>query len=175
MEFAQWATRKRLVVLAAIVVAVCAVVIAVILLTAKGDDKPSPAEDAIAAADAATTAGDYDKALDALKQAEAQAATNEEKIAVLSGLAAAAANAGQLEAALNYYAEKHKLDSGSVPADSFLVGELYERLGNTEQAVASYQRYVEYLQTRPADAEGGRDAEIAGMEERIRELEGGNR
>lgn len=168
----QKVARKRLVVLAAIVVAVCLVAV-IILFAFRKDDKTSPTEEAITAADAATNAGDYDKAFDTLKQAEALAATNEEKIAILSDLAAAAANAGQLEVALDYYAEKHKLDSESVAADGFLTGELYERLGNSEQAIQSYQQYVEYLQGYPADAEGSRDAEIAGMEERIRELEGG--
>lgn len=167
MSFAQWATRKRLSILAIIVVAV--IIAVALLIVVLRDDKPaSSADDAIKKADAATAEGDYEVAFNMLKQAQAKATTNDEKIKVLNDLAAAAANAGQVDAATDYYAQKHLIDPNTLPADSLLVGELYERQEKTQKAIEYYQKYLEYLRGQ-SDNEF-RDAEIASIAERIRQL-----
>lgn len=170
MSFAQWATRKRLSILAIIAVAMAiAVVVLVVVLR---DDKPANStDDAIKNADAATAEGDYEVAFNMLKQTQAKATTNDEKIKVLNDLAAAAANAGQVDAAIDYYAQKHLIDPNTLPADGLLVGELYERQEKTQKAIEYYQKYLEYLQGQSANE--FHDAEIASVTERIRQLEEG--
>jgi len=170
MILAKWSTKTRII--------VGALVAAVILLAGIGlffilrnDTDENSVSTALTLADEKTMAGDYDQALAALKQAESQAKDAEQKIQLLNSLAAAAANAGQLSEALDYYNQKHQLDPASVDSDGYLVGELYERLGDTQKAVEQFELYLGYLKASPPEENG--QASIEGMEIRIQQLKEG--
>jgi tetratricopeptide (TPR) repeat protein len=134
------------------------------------EEETSEATDtAISQSEEATATGDYEAALETLKQAENQAGSKSEKIVLYSNLAAAATNAGKLDEALDYYAKKHALDAASQKADGYLVGVIYERKGDTAKALTAYKQYVEYLRDQP-ESETSAGA-ITSTEELIQQLE----
>jgi tetratricopeptide (TPR) repeat protein len=170
MILAKWSTKTRIL--------VGALVAAIVLLAGSGlffmlrnDADENSVSTALTLADEKTMAGDYDQALAALKQAESQAKDTEQKIQLLNSLAAAAANAGQLSEALDYYNQKHQLDPASIDSDGYLVGELYERLSDTQKAVEQFELYLDYLKANPPEENG--QASIESMEIRIQQLKEG--
>ncbi len=171
MMLATWSTKKWLIT-TAVALLVLAAGLWLFFATQGGDeDISSPTQSALTTAHDLTDKGDYDQALQTLKDAEKEAKIDAEKILVLNDLAAAAANANQLEEALSYYHQKYRLDPDSANSDGYLVGELYERLGQTQQAIESFKGYLDYLKTQPTDEFS--EARITSMTERIRTLEGG--
>lgn len=164
----QWTSKERIVFLLVAITLVLAS--AVIFMLVRGDTKKSTTNDAMTAADKATNEGDYDEAFETLKNAEDEAVTNEEKIRLYNDLAAAAANAGKLQDALEYYAKKHALDPDSKKADGYLVGEIYERTDNPQKAIEYYKLFIEYAETLSQEELSG--AQVESINARIKDLEG---
>lgn len=169
MVLATWSTKKRVVIVLIILLVLGAGLWLFFATQGNNEDSGNPTQNALDTADIMTDEGNYDQALQTLKDAEKSATTNDEKIRVLNDLAAAAANAGQIEDALSYYQQKHQLDPDSSQSDGYLVGELYERLGQTQQAIESYKVYLAYLKGLLTDEFS--EARIASMTARIQALE----
>jgi len=165
----QWSLKRRLVAVVVLAIAVGLSVWA--WLAFRGDREPANTglEQSLSASTEQTQKGQYDQALQTLKDAQQQATTTEEKVAILNNLGAAAANAGQLQEALDYYDQKHRLDPSTAANDGYLVGELYERLGKVQEAVAQFGAYIEYLQNNPDE---DTQAQINSLTARLQQLKG---
>lgn len=169
MIWTKWSSKAR-----AIVIAVIALVVLVgvgVFLKLREISSNDSIDTALMSAEEKTNLGDYDQAFQTLKQAEAETKTTEQKLQLLSSLAAAAANAGKISEALGYYAQKHQLDPGSAPGDGYLVGELYERLGDTQNAIAGYELYLGHIKANPPEEIG--QGMIDSLETRIQQLKEG--
>lgn len=152
-----------------ILVVMLAVVLA-ILLIGRGKDSPE-VEGAINEAREATETGNYESAYNDLKQAENRAASSSQKAELYGELAAAAANLGNTQEAIDYFKKKHELDPDSAPADAFMLATLFHDLGDINQALDNYRQAVEYY--RSLDDEFS-EARAASTEAIIAELEAGD-
>lgn len=126
---------------------------------------------ALKSADQLTGVGNYDQALATLQQAQKDAQGTDQQLWLLSNLAAAAANAGKVSEALGYYAQKHQLNPGTTAADGMLVGELYERLGETQKAIEQYETYLGYITANPTEEDA--QARTDSLTARITQLKEG--
>lgn len=170
MILSKWSTKTRI--LVGSLVAAVVLLAGVGLFFALRDDADNKVvTDALTVANEKTMAGDYDQALAGLKQAESQAKDTPQKVQLLTGLAAAAANAGQLSEALEYYDQKHQLDPTAAASDGYLVGELYERLGDTQKAIEQFESYLAYITANPTEETG--EARIKSMTARIQQMKEG--
>jgi tetratricopeptide (TPR) repeat protein len=166
-----WRKRRPLVIAVAILVIGLPVVI--ILGLAANKETASPVVDAARKqAQAATEKGDYSLAYNALKRGEGQAVTDEQKVALYTELAAAAANAGQPLEAISYLLKKQQLDANVAGPDAYMLGVLYEETGEMQMALAQYQASLAYYKSLPKDS--STDARIASIEAVIANLEAGN-
>lgn len=120
-------------------------------------------------ADSLTKDGDYQQAYDKLKAAEQQASSQAEKVAIYSDLAAAAANAGKLGEALEYYELRHQLEPSTKGQDAYLVAILYERRDDPASALTYYRFALEYQRSQPASET--RDAQVESLQVAIDSLE----
>ena len=170
MILVKWLAKQRLILVCVVVLLALGIGLWVFFAKNREGQDSAAVETALTSAEEQTTSGNYEQALQTLKDAEQNAKTNKEKIRVLNDLAAAAANAGQLEAALTYYDQKHKLDPASKKSDGYLVGELYERLDQQQKAVDAFQEYLDYLKSLPSDEFV--EAKIASVTDRIQAVQG---
>jgi len=108
----------------------------------------SKVKSALDAADAASAKGDYQAALNQLSGAVGQASNNGDKVKVYDSLAAAAASKGDVGNAIHYYELKHQLDPSTEKQDAQLLGDLYTRSGQNQQALAQYQIALDWLKTQ---------------------------
>ncbi|HEU4985158.1 MAG TPA: hypothetical protein VFT58_05910, partial [Nitrososphaera sp.] len=109
----------------------------VIYLALSFKEEPSPAIDkAINQAQASTEEGDYADAYNKLKATENLTATKEQKVELFSSLAAAAANAGKPQEAIDYLLRKHQLDSSQAGSDAYMLASLYMQADDPVKAVA---------------------------------------
>lgn len=170
MIWTKWSTRTHIVIASAAIL-IFAAALATFFVIQKDKGDAGAVNQALTLAEEKTIAGDYAQALDALEQAKSQAKDAGQKIQLLNSLAAAAANAGKLSEALNYYEQKHQLDPASTAADGYLVGELYERLGETQKAIEQFERYLEHVKANPPEETG--QAMIESIEIRIQQMKEG--
>ena len=117
----------------------------------------------------ATATGNYSRAYSYLKDSEAHAYRNAQKVTLYGELAAAAANVGTLNEAIDYYTMRHTLDSSTVLPDAELLADLYERVGSVSLAIEQYQLAREYVSGQPPSL--AREARIATYDEIVRRLE----
>lgn len=160
-----WFTKSRLIVLFVLIILLIAVTLFFVLRGDKSEENTF--DQALTSAGQLTESGDYDQALAALKQAQNDTQGIEQQLRMLSNLAAAAANAGQLVEALGYYAQKHQLDPSSTSADGLLVGELYERLAENQKAIENFEAYLNYITANPTEenAQARIDSVVARIEQ----------
>ncbi len=143
----------------------------VIFLAQSAERADAPALDAARkAAQAATAKGEYVRAYERLKQNTAQARTKDQKIALYSDLAAAAANTGKPIEALDYLGLKHQLDPNSAKADAYMLATLYEAKGDKQRAIEQYKVAIGYYSSLPSDP--ANDAHVESLQAIIDELEG---
>lgn len=165
--------RKRRPMMIAFALLLIGLPVAVILGLAANKETASPVVDAAREqAQAATEKGDYSLAYNALKRSEGQAVTDEQKTALYTELAAAAANAGQPLEAINYLLKKQQLDPDASGPDAYMLGVLYEETGDMEKARAQYRASLAYYKSLPRDS--STEARIASIEAVIANLEAGN-
>jgi predicted negative regulator of RcsB-dependent stress response len=123
-----------------------------ILIAPPKDTKTTSVDGAIKQAQQAAEKGDYAHAYKNLKSAAGQAKTNDQKVALYTELAAAAANAGKPREAINYLNLKHQLDTASKGADAYMLGSLYEQTGDKTAAANSYQAALDYYRSQPKNS-----------------------
>jgi tetratricopeptide (TPR) repeat protein len=141
----------------------------VVFSIARGDGQKEGALDAaIKASDNAFQAGDYKKSSEELKKVIGQADTKEEKIALYSSLAAAAASAGRMSEAIDYMEKKHAFVPETAKSDAYLMGTYYERTGDTAKAIKQYKIALSYNKSLPKGS--ATDAKIKSLEARIKSL-----
>ena len=167
-----WHGKRPMVVAVVVLVAGLPVVISLALMN---KDKPSQAVDQLVGqAQKATDTGDYADALAKLKAAEGKEASSAQKVALYADLAAAAANAGKTQDAINYLQKKHELAPDSAKADAFMLARLYERAGDKVDALAQYRLALEYYKQQPQTDSITAQGTVANIEAAIAELEAGN-
>lgn len=165
---AKWFTRNRLLAACAVIAVFLVAGLSLLYVARDDGEQDDVVDNALSFAEEQTDAGNYDQALDALRQSLEKAQSTEEKLRVLGSLAAAAANAGKLSEAIGYYEQKHQLDPSDAASDGLLVGELYERLGETELAIQQFETYVGYITSNPTSENA--EARINSLKARIEQL-----
>ena len=105
-----------------------------------------------------------------MKNVEDQATTKSQKIQLYNELAAAAANVDKVDEAISYFGKKHQLDPSTARADALVLAQLYERLGDSQDALAQYKLALEYYESLP-DGDMSVDARVEGLKAIIKELE----
>jgi tetratricopeptide (TPR) repeat protein len=93
--------------------------------------------------------GDYQKALDQLKDQAGKTNNKDQQAQIYDGLAAAASSQGKIAEALHYYDLKHQIAPDSVKADAYLMGTLYERSNDNKNAIAQFKIALDYYKTLP--------------------------
>lgn len=167
---AAWRERRP-VFLTAVVLAVGLPVAIILGLVAR--DKTTPIVDkTLEQAFVETSEGEYVDAYNTLKSVENQAVTKSQKLALYSELAAAAANVDKIQEAVDYLKLKHELDPSNAPADAQMMAQLYERLGQQQDALAQYKLALEYYQSLP-DSDDNK-ATVTGLKAVIEALESGD-
>jgi tetratricopeptide (TPR) repeat protein len=58
--------------------------------------------------------------------------------------AQAASGGGKLADAVTYYNLKHKVDPSTIDADAYVLGTIYQRLGQKDQAITQYKLAITY-------------------------------
>ncbi|HEY5667859.1 MAG TPA: tetratricopeptide repeat protein [Candidatus Saccharimonadales bacterium] len=169
--FWRWFAR-RVVIVPLLAVAITVVGVWVFMNMNKATDKKQSAlQSAIAAAESATTnTGDYSQAYNTLKSVSGQATTTAEKVQLYDQLAAAAANDGKLPEAIDYLNKKHALDSSTVGADAYTMGDYYSRLGDNANALKQYRLALSYAKSQPNNERS--QADIQGLEQLIQNFGG---
>lgn len=167
MKSARFAKRWLWIIVAIVIVGG----VVLVLLFNKDKTEESKLDKAIETAGQFTDTGNYDQALATLQQAQNDAKGAEQQLLMLSNLAAAAANAGKLQEALDYYAQKRQLDANTAAADGLLVGELYERLGENQKAIEQFEAYLGYITANPTEENA--QARIDSVTVRIEQLKEG--
>ncbi|HUC89578.1 MAG TPA: hypothetical protein VMR45_02150 [Patescibacteria group bacterium] len=114
--------------------------------------------------------GDYTGALAALQSATSQSMSNAQKVSLYDSMASAAASSGKLQDALNYYGQKHKLDSSTTKKDAYQMALLYQRLGNKQKAIEQYKIAIAYYKSQKNTASGS-NSDLPAMEAQLQSLE----
>lgn len=167
----RWFTRRVVLVplAALILVGICAWV----FLQAKNssDKKQQQLNTVIKDSDAAFQSGDYNQSLKSLKQAADQTKSDSDKAKLYNQLAAASANTGNFTEAVDYMNKKHDIDPNSIGEDAYILGNYYETLGDTKNAIKQYKLSIDYEKSQPKNQRS--DANIQSLNVRIQSLEGG--
>lgn len=153
-----------------------AIVVALALLTGWGiwqlshKDKQSKPANAAENSGEALRKAKYEEALKELKGAMDKAQTKDDKVELYTKMAGAAASGNNMEQAVKYLEEKHKLAPETAPEDAHLLGLYYERSGNKPKAVEQYRIAIEYLGSQ-GDHKPHRQ-QTRSLEARVKALEG---
>lgn len=173
-DFFGWAKRlwrERRPMAVSLLVLVFGLPIVITLALTKAEKSPA-VDSALKQAQADTEKGDYAGAYDRLKSTENQASTKTQKIALYNDLAAAAANAGQPQEAIEYLLKKHQLEPEAAARDAYMLAALYEEAGNEAKALEQYKIALNYYRSLPKDPAA--DARAESIEAVIADLEGDN-
>jgi tetratricopeptide (TPR) repeat protein len=103
---------------------------------------------AIAASEAAYNKGDYNNALGLVIGMADKATSSAQKARVYQMQAQAASGGGKLADAVTYYNLKHKVDPSTINADAYVLGTVYQRLGQKDQAIAQYKIALVYANSQ---------------------------
>lgn len=166
-----WRERRPFVV--SMIILIVGLPIVITLGEMNDEPKNNPAVDkTISQALEATEEGDYDAAYRALKAAEDQAVSKEQKAVYYLELSAAAANTGKLDEAISYLKLRQQVDPSTAGSSSELLGTLYERKGDKANALAQYKLALEYYESQPEDLD--RNIRVENLKAVIAALEAGN-
>lgn len=132
----------------------------------------TPAEQAIEQSTQAFDKGDFKQARTELEGALADTNDPQEQVQIYTNLSATAASDGDVEGALDFLAEKHKIAPDTAKEDAYIMAQYYERLNKPQQALAQYKIALSYLESfANGDEQIGLDGRINNAKAKIAELE----